>query len=319
MNTILLSKLGQRGVFGRTICDLAENHDNLYTISADLNHVSGLDRFLNKYPDRCLNVGIAEQNMIGVAAGLSEDNENIVFATSFSNFAVLRGCEQLRHFLGYMQANVKLVGLSAGFALGMFGTTHYGVEDIAITRSIPNLTILSPADGLETEYAVTAAANMVGPVYIRLTGAYNNPVIYEKEYEFKIGKAITLKQGSDIAIIATGSMVNTALIVAAELNQLGITSTVVNMHTIKPLDYDLLDNIVHDYKLVVSIEEHSKIGGLDSAISEYTASIKKHSTHLILGTEDVYYSAGDYHYMLCAHGLSVEKIKQKIIDTYDFI
>jgi len=253
--------------------------------------------------------------MIGMAAGLASEGF-IPFATTFSNFMALRACEQVRHFLGYMEQNVKLVGLSAGFAMGMFGNTHYGVEDIAIMRSIPNITILSPADSTEVVKATEAAALHKGPVYLRLTGVMNNPVVYKDDYKFEIGKAITLKEGSDITIIATGTMVYNSLKTAEILEQNGVFATVVDMHTIKPLDTSVIDKACERTKLLVSVEEHGTTGGLGGAIAEYKCSKKTSPPQLILGSADMFRKAGAYKYMLSENGLLPEQIAASILRKY---
>jgi transketolase len=191
------SILGSRGTFGVVLNELASQNEGIVALSADLCTTSGLDRFGQSFPDRFVNVGIAEQNMVGLAAGLAA-NDFVPFASSFANFLALRSCEQIRHFMGYMKENVKLVGLAAGFAMGMFGTTHYGIEDIAALRAIANLTIISPADCTETAKAVEAAAGFAGPVYLRLTGVMNAPIVYKNDYDYEIGKAITVRGGEHL-------------------------------------------------------------------------------------------------------------------------
>lgn len=312
-----LSMLGQRGVFGTTLTQLAEQNENIVALAADLCNTSGLDRFQKTFPQRFYNTGIAEQNMIGIAAGLASCGK-IPFAATFSNFASLRSCEQVRHFLGYMRENVKLVGFGAGFSFGMFGTTHYALEDIAALRAINNMIILSPADGLETEKAVEAAAKISAPVYLRLSGTMNNPIVYQKDFDFEIGKAITLRDGSDVVIMATGSMVHNALKAAEKLEENDISVKVVDIHTIKPLDVQAVTTAC-DAKLIVSVEEHSTIGGLGSAIEETMALKSRRPAHLIIGTKPFYPHAGEYAYMHDVHDLTPEKIALKIKNTYEEI
>lgn len=309
-NIRTLSVLGQRGTFGTALNEIAANNEKIVALSADLCNTSGLDRFKTSYPARFLNTGIAEQNLVGVAAGLA-DSGNIPFASTFANFVALRSCEMVRHFMGYMKCNVKMVGLAAGFAMELFGNTHYGLEDIATMRAIPNLIILSPADGLETYKCVIAAAEIKAPVYIRLTGTMSNPVVYKDDYSFKIGAAVTLQHGKDVGIIATGSMVARAQKTALELHSAGIECSVINMHTIKPMDCQALTSCL-DKKLIVTIEEHSRIGGLGSAVSEFLATKNQRPPLLVLGTGDSYQRAGDYDYMLSVSGLTEDKIIESI-------
>lgn len=297
-----LSMLGQRGSFGTALTEIAKDNPRIVALTADLCTTSGLDRFNNAFPDRLVNVGIAEQNMIGVAAGMASLG-NVPFATTFANFASLRSCEQMRHFMGYMKENIKIVGFAGGFAMGMFGITHYGIEDISSVRSVSNLTILSPADCLETAKIAISAAEFQGPVYIRLTGVMNHPIVYKEDYEFVIGKAIELQAGNDVAIFATGGMVSQALKAARQLEQEGISCRVINVHTIKPIDTQAICNAL-DTKLIVSVEEHSVVGGLGSAIAEVLADVSRKPPQLRIGVSNAYHHAGSYEYMLEQYGLT---------------
>lgn len=306
------SKLGQRGTFGTVLTKLAEENEKIIALTADLTSTSGLEHFSQRYPDRFLNVGIAEQNLVGVAAGIADAN-GIPFAATFANFISLRACEQMRHFLGYMNCNVKMVGLSAGFGMELFGCTHYGIEDIATLRSIPNIVILSPADGLEVMKCVEVAALYSGPVYIRLTGVLNQAIVYTEDYEFQIGKTVEVAAyGTDIIIYATGSMVALAKEAAKLLEQENIRCTVLNMHTIKPIDKKVIDKY-RFAKLLVTIEEHSIIGGLGSAVAEILSEYGSHAPLLKLGINGAYKKAGSYEYMLEQHGLTVSKIADELM------
>lgn len=318
INFRMLSKLGSRGAFGVALNEIANENSNIIALSADLCNTSGLDRFREAFADRFINVGIAEQNMVGIAAGLANEGK-IPFVTTFSNFLSMRACEQIRHFLGYMKSNVKVVGLGSGFAMGMFGNTHYGVEDLAILRAIPNITVISPADSSETFKTVQAAAVYDGPVYIRLTGTMNNPIVYKDEYDFKIGKAVKLKNGADINIVATGTMVYNSIKAAELLENRGLSVGVTDMHTIKPIDADVLDEISSYSKLIVSVEEHSVVGGLGGTLAEYNSNKKNVPPHLIIGTEDKFNYAGEYKYMLEINGLLPEQIADKILSRYNTI
>lgn len=309
-----LAILGQRGAFGYALLELAKENNHIIALTADLCTTSGLDRFSKAYPDRVVNVGIAEQNMIGIAAGMSTLGY-ITFATTFANFASLRSCEQMRHFMGYMKENIKVVGFGGGFAMGMFGITHYGIEDIASIRSIPNITILSPADCLETAKVTIAAVQIKGPVYIRLTGVMNHPIVYKEDYEFEIGKAIQLKNGSDIAIFATGGMVHQSLQAADQLEKCGISCKVVNVHTIKPIDKNAIYEALGT-KLIVTVEEHSIIGGIGSTIAEVLSELKEKPPQLVIGISGEYKTAGSYEFMLDQYGLTNQYIVGKIMKNY---
>jgi transketolase len=226
------SRLGSRATYGQAILMLAEKLDNLMVLSADLGNSSGLDRFKATYPDKFLNIGIAEQNMIGVAAGLAKEG-SVVFASSFAPFITMRAAEQVRMNMGYMDLNIKTVAIGSGVSMSFLGNSHFGLEDAAIMRSIPNMTVVSPADCAEIVKTVFAAAEYPHPMYIRLTGAVGFPVVYEDDYDFQIGKAVEIKAGTDVSIVATGSMVYESLEAAKILQEIGISVSVLNMHTIK--------------------------------------------------------------------------------------
>ena len=310
------SKLGQRGAFfGIAVFDVVEQHENAMILTADLAYLSGLERFINKHSDKFLNIGIAEQNMLGISAGLAQEGK-IVFATTYATFITMRSCEQMRHYMGYMKSNIKVVGTGAGLIMTYSGNTHYTIEDLSIIRAIPNITILSPADATEAVKVALAAADFDGPVYIRLTGGLNNPMVYKEDYYFEIGKAVKLSDEGDVTIFATGTMVSNALEASKILKEKGVLVQVVNIHTIKPLDIDCIDSCDANSKLLVSVEEHSKIGGLGGAISEYLSSKTSHSPLLRLGIADKFRHAGDYNYLLGENRLLPEQIAQDIEEKY---
>ena len=284
-------------------------------VTGDLGDSSGLARFKNTFPDRFINVGIAEQNMIGVAAGLAKEGYN-VFATSFGPFITLRSGEQVRMNLGYMELNVKAVAIGSGLSMAFLGNSHYGLEDAAVMRSIPNLTVVSPADCAEIVKLVHTAAEFDGPMYIRLTGAVGNPPVYTEEYDFEIGKSITLRKGSDIAIFATGSMVYESLEAAKILDNSGISATVVNAHTLKPFDYSEIDKAISSSKIIVTVEEHSIIGGLGSIVAEYKAKFTNCPPQLILGLPDKFGKTAEYRFLLEKYRLVGDKIA---IDIQKFL
>lgn len=314
-NIRVWSLLGQTRAFGSALLEMAQENPRIIIVTSDMAKTSGLERFGKLFPDRLINTGIAEQNMVGIAAGLA--NEGLIpFAVSFASFSVMRACEPTRHFLGYMQRNVKLIGVSSGFATGIFGNTHYCKEDLSIMRAISGILIISPADCAGLVKSVEAAVHHNGPVYIRLTGQMNNPVVYQGDFKFEIGKAIQLKQGSDITIIATGSMVHNSLKAAELLAREDINASVIDMHTIKPLDTSIIDTEICSSKLIVSVEEHSKIGGLGGAIAEHLSTLQKHPVLLRLGIEDEFQNAGDYSYMLEQNHLLPEQIASNILEKY---
>ncbi len=305
------ARLGPRGVYGQAILAIAEQYNDLMVMSADLASSSGLERFRISYPEKFLNAGIAEQNMIGVAAGLAKEGFN-VFASSFSPFIAMRASEQIRMNLGYMELNVKAVAIGGGISMGFLGNSHFGIEDAAVMRAIPNLTVVTPADCAEVVKLVNAAANFKGPMYIRLTGTANCPIVYKEDYDFEIGKSISLKEGKDVTIIASGSMVYQSLKAAEILAEQGIRASVINMHTLKPLDEAKLHEVVNKNVPLVTVEEHSKIGGLGSAIAEFTSPLANRVRHLTISLPDAYIKTGEYNYMLAEQGLDAESIANKI-------
>ena len=310
-NNRIYSLLGQRGTFGTVLKEVAANNEKIMALSADLTRASGLEQFAAAYPDRLYNVGIAEENAVGMAAGLA-DQGYIPFVTTFSNFATLRANEFVRHFLAYMQCNVKLVGLGSGFAMELFGNTHYGLEDIAVIRSMPNISIFSPADGLEVAKIVEYAAEHRGPMYIRLSGKMNLPIIHKQDFYFIPGRMIKQCEGSDIVIYATGSMVAVSMKACKKLIDNGISTAVYDVHTIKPFDEEtIIEN--KDKKLILTVEEHCKTGGLGSAVAEILSGQRSHGKHIRLGTGDTYKAAGEYNYMLGVHGLTADSITETVM------
>ncbi len=311
-NARMLSMLGQRGsVFAMALLDIAQSNDAIRVLTADLGLLSGLGKFVAMHPDKYLNVGIAEQNMLGIAAGLAKEG-NCVFVTTYATFITMRSFEQIRDNLGYMKFNVKVIGASGGLAMGMSGNEHYALEDIALMRSIPNMIVLSPADGVEALKMAYAISEIDQPVYMRLTGGLNCPMIYKEDYDFQIGKAVRLREGKDVAIIAAGTMVDVALKAAALLDQDGVQAAVINMHTIKPIDTDLLDELCEECPCIITLEEHSKIGGLGSAVAEYKTSKRHAPPHLMLGLPDQFGQVAEHEFLLEKYGLNAPKIAEQI-------
>ena len=305
------STIGARATVGIAALELAKQIDNLMVLTCDVSTSAGLDRFRKTFPEKYLDLGIAEQNMIGVAAGLASENFNVI-TTTFAPFQTMRCCEQIKVNLGYMRQKICMVGIASGLALGTLGYTHCCIEDVGILRSIPGITIISPADSLETVKALEAAVNSENPCYLRLTGSSNNPIVYSKDYEFKIGKSITLREGKDITIFSSGAMVYQSLEAAKILEAKKISSKVINMHTIKPIDKLAIEEAC-ETRLIVSIEEHNVIGGLGSAISEHKSTLKKSPKQLFLGIKDTYSKGGNYKFLKEMYRLTPEKIVQDII------
>ena len=303
-------RLGQSGsIFGMELMEQAGNYP-FKVLSSDMSVVAGLDRFKKEYPESFYNVGIAEQNLLGVAAGLDSEGFKTI-AVAQSCFISMRSYEQIRQYLGYMGGKVMCVGINSGFSLTFFGNTHYAIEDLALMRSIPNMIVLSPADAGEAVKLFDAALKVNGPVYLRLSGSLNTPIVYKEDYELKIGQAISLKEGKDIAIFATGLMVSNALKAAELLLEKGITATVVDVHTIKPIDKDtILKNC--GKKLLVSVEEHNVVGGLGTAIADVLSEQRNSAPLLKLGVQDRFMPVGDYNYLVKQAGLTPEQIVASI-------
>ena len=315
-NMKMWSSIGSRATFGMTALELGKTIDDLIILTGDTSTSAGLERFKKAFPEKFLDVGIAEQNMMGIAAGLASEGMKVITST-FAPFQTMRCCEQIKVNLGYMRHKVCMVGLASGVVLGTLGYTHCSIEDVAVMRSIPGVTVISPADCLETVKATLAAVDHNESVYIRLTGGARNPQAYKEDYNYEIGKANTLREGNDITIIAAGTMVYESLKAADKLHERGISATVVNMHTIKPIDTYVIEKVCEFSKLVVTVEEHSNIGGLGSAVAEYKTTLKKSPPQLFIGLPDNYGSSGAYGHMLEKNGLTAEHIAEGIANRYE--
>lgn len=306
------SLLGPSGAHGTAAMELAETVPNAVMLTADLCFFSGLERLKAAYPDKLYNVGIAEQNMVGVAAGLAKEGF-IPFVNTYASFCASRCADQVRVNMAYMKLPIKLIGLTAGYGAGILGATHVSIEDVSLMRALPNITVISPADCTEIIKAILAAANTPDPTYIRLTGPMNTPMVYKEDYDFQIGKAITLREGKDVAIIATGSMVAQSLKTAELLEEEGVSCTVINMHTLKPIDIEAIENADAQHSLVVTAEEHSVIGGLYSAVTDILGEKGAHKRILPIGINDMFVHAGSYEWQMVESGLKPVMIKDQIL------
>ena len=309
------SMLGARRSFFMKLTELAAKNPDTVILSADVTRGNGLDKFQQNYPEQFYNIGIAEQNMIGIAAGMAKVGLN-VFATTFSIFLTTRSLDQVRINLGYMKIPVKLVGRGGGICLANNGPTHYAVEDFSVMRSLSNIAIVTPADGLEAVKLAEAAVNYNQPMYIRLSDVVNIPIIYKDDYNFDIGKAVALQEGADITIFATGTMVAQAVKAAKLLADENISAAVVNVHTIKPLDTEIIKKYSEGKKFIVSVEEHNKIGGLGSAIAEYISEQKNSPQLLKIGLPDFYIKGASYDFLLDKYNLTAEKICATIKEKF---
>lgn len=310
ITTRTLSMCGSARTFGQAIIDIAKENKNVVVLTADQSTAGRLDMFQKVFPERFFNVGIAEQNMIGIAAGLAKEGFT-PFTLAQATFSTNRCFDQFKINLGYMEFGIKVVGFGAGLGIGQYGPTHFSMEDIAMVRAIPNVVILSPADCTETYKCIIAASKDSRPTYIRLTGGMGNPIVYKTDYEYVIGKSIQLKEGNDISIIGTGTMVHVGLEVAAHLEEKGYSVKVIDMHTIKPLDEEAVQDCCNS-KLIVTLEEHSIIGGLGSAVAEVLSMCPNRSKHLIVGIQDTYPIPGEYNYLLALAKLTPKDIENKI-------
>ena len=306
------SRLGQRGAFfGIAMPEIAKDKENLKLLTADLSLLSGMDRFIASFPEKFLQVGIAEQNMIGIAAGLAMEGD-CVFATTYASFIAVRSLEHIRQHLAHLQCNVKIVGSAAGVVAARSGISHWATEDLAFMRVLPNLTVFSAADSLEAMKMAYCAAEMEGPVYIRLSGGLDCPIVYQEDYEFRPGKMVTLREGGDVAILATGLMVSEALKAAEFLEEKEIKASVINVHTIKPLDQEKLDEVFSAYNLIVTVEEHNILGGMGSAVAEYKATKNNTPRQVFIGFPDSFAKAGTQQYIWEQIGLTGAQIAQRI-------
>lgn len=295
-----------RDGYGEGLLKLGEKNDRVIVMDADLAGATKTGVFKKAYPERFFDAGIAEGNMIGVAAGLSTTGYT-VFASSFAMFAAGRAFEQIRNSIGYPHLNVKIAATHAGISVGEDGASHQCCEDIALMRTIPGMTIINPADWVEAEAAVLAAADYEGPVYLRF-GRLAVPQIFDEEtYKFEIGKGVELTDGNDVAIIATGLMVNEALMAAETLKGDGINARVINIHTIKPLDEELVLKAARECGCIVTAEEHNVIGGLGGAVCELLS--EKLPTPVVrVGVNDTYGRSGPAKELLHLYGLDADHI-----------
>ena len=308
-NIDLWSKMGSRATFGMCLLEIQKEFDNLQVVTSDVSTSAGLDRFKKNYPEKYNDVGISEQNLIGVATGLSEVGFNVI-TTTFSPFQILRCCEQIKNNLGYMKSKITMVGLASGLVLGTLGFTHASIEDVGVIRSIPNINIISPADSLETVKSVFASLKQNQSTYIRLTGGQPSPKVYSKDYNFQIGKAIRLREGNKVAILACGARVKDAMDAVDQIyKDIQKKISVYNFHTIKPIDEKEILLISQKYKYIITVEEHNIIGGLGSAVAETLSSSPNINSKLIrLGIKDSYPSGGEYNYLINSLNLDVKSL-----------
>jgi transketolase len=305
-------KIALRQAYGEILAEVGKD-ERIFVLDSDVSKSTKTCEFEKKYPVMFINMGIAESNMACVAAGIATC-DRIVFINGFAVFTALRAYEQIRNSIGYPFLNVRIVATHAGISAGEDGASHQAVEDIAIMRSMPNMTVISPADAIEIREAVKASLEYRGPIYMRL-GRIPEPVINRREdYRFTLGKGITLKKGRDVAIVATGSMVHEALLAESILSQRSIHARVINIHTIKPIDEDLIIQAAEETGAIITCEEHSVIGGLGSAVAEVL--VRKCPVPMgFVGINDCFGKSGKYEVLKERYGLTKDDIVRTVLNV----
>ncbi len=299
-----------RDAYGEALLEVGKKYDNVVVLDADLSKSTKTYDFSKTYPERFFNVGIAEQNLIGISAGLAASGK-IPFASTFAMFASGRAFEIIRNSLAYPKLNVKVCATHAGITVGEDGASHQSLEDIACMRAIPNMTVIVPADGVETKAAIHAIAEYHGPVYVRLGRSAVPTINDENSYKFEIGKGVVLKEGKDVTIVATGIMVSKALEAAEALAAEGINAEVVNIHTIKPIDKELIAATAKKTGAIVTAEEHNVVGGLGSAVAEVVVESSPVPMRKV-GTMDTFGESGKPEELLTKYNLTAAAIAEAV-------
>lgn len=312
------SRLGQRATFfAGALPEIAAEKEDMYVLTADLAQLSNLNKFASLYPERFINTGIAEQNMVGIASGLAMEG-SCVFATTYASFIAVRSLEHVRQHISHLKLNVKLIGTAAGVVAARSGVAHWATEDVSFMRSLPNMRIICPSDCNQAYQAAYYAASTDEPMYIRLVGTPNCPMIYDENYVFDPDRISILREGSDAALLASGLIVHEALEAAELLEQKGISCTVADVHTIKPLDTETLGRLMSSHKLIATAEEHNIIGGLGSAVAEFKAGLDNAPRQIFIGMNDSFdVSAGSQRYIWEQFGITSNKIAERIEKEFD--
>ncbi|MFC1935253.1 transketolase family protein [Chloroflexota bacterium] len=302
-----------RTAFFRTLLEVAEEDDRVMLVVGDIGF-GVVEPFAQRFPQRYVNAGVAEQNMTGIAAGMALSGK-VVFTYSIANFPTLRCLEQVRNDVCYHKANVKIVAVGGGFTYGAVGMTHHATEDIAIMRALPNMTVIAPGDPVEAAAATRAMVHWPGPCYLRL-GRAGEPTVHQAGIDFRIGKAIQVCDGEDLTLISTGSMLVSAVAVADRLRERGITTRVLNMHTVKPLDAEAVLAAAQETGAMATIEEHSIVGGLGGAVAEVLAECdRRRGPFTRIGIESAFApTAGNQEYLRATFGLSDEAVVERLVD-----
>lgn len=302
-------------IYGEVLARLGEERPEIVVLTADLAKTTQIGAFGEKHPERFLNVGIAEQNMVGIASGLALAGF-IPFLSTFAVFASLRAGEQVRTDICYQNLNCKIIATHSGLSFGTAGSTHHGTEDLAVMRSFPNMTVIAPADSKETANAVRASVDYPGPVYIRIGRGFEQTVYESEDYGFKIGKSVTLREGNDITVIACGPCVLQAYEAARALKESrGIEARVINMHTIKPIDKEAIVTAALETRRIITVEDHSIVGGLGGAVAEVIAEEGKSCRLKRLGVPDIFAIVGQTDDLYNYYKLDAEGIMETIVET----
>ncbi len=303
------TKISTREAYGNALAEFGDNK-NIIVLDADLSKSTKTEIFKKKFPERFINIGIAESNMMSIAAGLAACGKT-VFASTFAIFAAGRAFEQVRNSICYSNLNVKIGASHAGITVGEDGASHQAIEDIALMCAIPNMVVISPSDGVETRHAVKAAIDHNGPIYLRFSRLAMPLLFDENNYKFEIGKGIIMKDGGDVTIVATGLMLHIALFAVAKLESQNIHAKLINMHTIKPIDKDIIVKAAKETGAIVTVEEHNVIGGLGSMVSSVVC--QNHPVPIkMVGIQDLFGKSGKPDKLMERYGLTEENIIKQV-------
>ena len=306
------TNLSTAELYGKVLCDMGDKYPDIVGLSADLAKSTKIGMFADRFPERFFNMGIAEQNMFGVAAGMAKTGL-VPFVSTFAIFTSMRGLDQVHTDICYQNLNVKMIATHAGLSFGQAGTTHHCTEDLSIMRAMANCKVIVPADGMETANAVQSAYDTPGPIYIRINRGFDQKLYEDTEYGFEIGKAIELAEGTDLTIIACGSCVYQAVEASKVLNSVdGIKARVLNMHTIKPIDEEAILKAVHETRRIITVEDHNVIGGLGSAVAEVVAGSGKACAFQMLGIPDTYSIIGLHEDLMAYYKIDMNGIVENV-------
>jgi len=302
--------IATRTAFGEALVEMAKERKDIVVLDADVATSTKTSIFREAFPERFFEMGIAEQNMMGVAAGMATTQKIIPFAVTFAVFAAKRACDQVSISIAYSKLNVKIVGSYGGIPTGKAGATHQAFEDIAIMRAMPNMTIIVPADAIEMKQAVKACVEYNGPVYLRCIRC-DTPIIFDENYKFEWNKGVTLREGKDVTIVSTGMMTPEALVAANILENEEVSVRVIHLHTIKPIDKEILIKAAKETNCIITGENHSIIGGLGSAVAEV---LSENCPTLIkrIGIKDTFGESGSLNDLFCKYGLTAENIVKEV-------